>query len=161
VLLPGRAAETLPVFVVSKADHAEGSPQAPVTVIEYGAPSCPVCARFNVQVISRLKQDYIDRNKVRYVFRLWPRLPSDGAAEKIARCLPPGKYFSFLDLLFRQQAKWDEELGAKDTHAGLVALAHQEGLGALKVDQCIADTTQDADINKVAAEGDARYHHRQ
>jgi protein-disulfide isomerase len=157
-VLPGRAAETAPVFLVSNADHVEGSSKAPVTVIEYGAPTCPVCARFNAQVISRLKRDYIDKGKVRYVFRVWPRLPSDGPAEKIGRCLPPGKYFAFLDLLFRNQAKWDEEFGVTDPRAGLVALARQVGLGAQKVGQCIADTTQDADINKVAAEGEARYH---
>ena len=157
VLLPGRA-ETAPVFLVSKADHAEGSSKAPVTVIEYGAPTCPVCARFNAQIITRLKRDYIDGGKVRYVFRVWPRLPSDGPAEKIARCLPPGKYFAFLDLLFRNQSKWDEEFGVADPHAGLIRLARQMGLSARTADHCSADTTQDADINKVAAEGEARYH---
>jgi protein-disulfide isomerase len=145
-------------FAVTPNDHALGSPEAPVTVIEYGAPSCPVCAQFNTEVISRLKTTYIETGKVRYVFRVWPLRPSDAAAEKIARCLPSSKYFSFLDTLFRNQPLWDEELGAHDPYKGLTQLAHRFGLSAGRVNRCIGNTAQDADINRIAAHGEVKYH---
>ena len=138
------------------ADHALGSPGAPVTVIEYGAPSCPVCARFAAQVMPLLKKNYIDTGKVFFIFRVYPLRAADGAAEKMARCLPPAKYFSFLGLLFRDQRLWDEEFGA-DPHKGLLRMGHLVGLSQARIDQCIGDTAQDADINRIAAEGDAKY----
>ena len=49
-----------------------------------------------------LKENYIDTGKVFYVFRVFPLRSDDGAAEKLARCLPEDKYFSFIDLLFQE-----------------------------------------------------------
>lgn len=145
-------------FAALPRDHVLGSAKAPVTVIEYGAPSCPVCARFNAQVISRLKKTYIADGKVRYIFRVWPLRPSDAVAEKIALCLPGDKYFSFLDALFRDQSLWDEELGARDPHQGLVQLARRFGLSASRVNRCAGNTAEDAHINQIAAQGEAQYH---
>jgi protein-disulfide isomerase len=143
-----------------------GSPTAKVTLIEYGALTCPHCAAFNENVFPLLKEKYIDTGKVRYVFRLFPLHGSDAWGEKIARCLPEDNYFQFVDLLFRNQAKWgpeqhiDAAQGTVDmnaVHEGLIQMARVAGMGAEKVDQCINDKTDDQRINKVAEDGAARY----
>ena len=88
----------------------------------------------------QLKAKYIDTGKIFYVFRVFPLRPDDGAAEKIARCLPEDKYFSFIDLLFRNQPKWDVEYGVQSpegVHDGLVLLGRIAGMSAEQVDQCI------------------------
>ncbi len=42
-----------------------GNAKAPVVLIEYAAPSCPVCANFNATIrFPQLKQNYIDTGKV-------------------------------------------------------------------------------------------------
>jgi protein-disulfide isomerase len=150
IVTPSRAAD----MSILPSDHVMGTVKAPVTLIEYAAPSCEVCARFNADILPGLKKDYIDKGKLLYVFRLWPLKPSDGAAEKIARCLPPSAYFPFLDLLFRNQNIWN---GSRDPYAGLVRLARRMGLTAARVDHCIGDTAQDADINRIDAQGEAKY----
>src|SRR5579863_10502040 len=87
----------------SKDDHTLGSPKAPLTVLEYAAPTCPHCAHFDMDLFPQFKQDYINTGKVFFIFRVFPLNAVDVAAESIARCLPEDNYFQFLDLLYRNQ----------------------------------------------------------
>jgi protein-disulfide isomerase len=141
-------------------DHTMGSPNAPVVLVEYAAPSCPFCARFNAEVLPKVKRDYIDTGKVRYVLRVYPISPVDGAAEGIAGCLPADNYFAFIDLLFRNQKQWDPEYGVKDVHGALVRLGAGAGLSADKVDHCIADRASADRINEIAQDGVTKYNIR-
>ena len=162
VLAPAAPAATAsgPAFVITPHDRTLGNPKAKVTLIEYAAPSCPVCAHFNADTFPLVKQNYIDTGKVFYVFRLFPLRPDDGAAEKIARCLPEDKYLTFIDLLFKNQPKWDVEFGVQSpegVHAGLVQVGRIAGMSAEQVDQCMVNKAEDDRINKVASDGEARY----
>ena len=141
-------------------DRTLGNRNSKVVLIEYGAPSCPVCANFNAQSFPQLKAKYMDTGKIFYVFRVFPLRPDDGTAEKIARCLPEDKYFSFVDLLFKNQPKWDVEYGVQSpegVHDGLVLLGRIAGMSAQQVDQCIVNKAEDDRINKVSSDGEARY----
>jgi len=141
-------------------DRTLGNPKSPVVLIEYAAPSCPVCAAFSVQAFPQIKAKYIDTGKIFYVFRIFPLRPDDGEAEKIARCLPEDKYFSFIDLLFKNQPKWDVEYGVQapeGVHEGLVLLGRIAGMSREQVDQCMVNKAEDDRINKVSADGEARY----
>ena len=51
---------------------ALGAADAKVTIVEYAAPTCPHCAAFNKDVFPRIKSEFIDTGKVRYVFREFP-----------------------------------------------------------------------------------------
>jgi protein-disulfide isomerase len=91
---------------------------------------------------------------------MFPLRSDDGMAEKIARCLPEDKYFTFIDLLFKNQPKWDVEFGVQSpegVHAGLVQVGRIAGMSAEQVDQCMANKAEDDRINKVASDGEARY----
>lgn len=141
-------------------DRTLGNRNSKVVLIEYGAPSCPVCAAFNAQTFPQIRAKYIDTGKVFYVFRMFPLRSDDGMAEKIARCLPEDKYLSFIDLLFKNQPKWDVEFGVQSpegVHAGLVQVGRIAGMSAEQVDQCMANKAEDDRINKVASDGEARY----
>jgi protein-disulfide isomerase len=153
----GTPAPGNPGFTILASDRTLGKRDAKVVLIEYGAPSCPVCAEFNADTFPQLKKNYIDTGKVFYVFRVFPIREDDGTAEKIARCLPEDKYFSFIDLLFRNQPLWDVENGVLDVHGGLVHVGQMAGLSPQQVDKCIDNKQEDNRINKVAADGDARY----
>jgi protein-disulfide isomerase len=146
-----------PGYTLTPHDRTMGNPKAKVVLIEYAAPSCPVCARFNSDTFPQVKKNYIDTGKVYYVFRLFPLRSDDGAAEKIARCLPEDKYFDFIDLLFRNQPKWDVEYGVLDVHGGLVTLGRIAGMSAEQVDKCISNTSEDDIINQVAKDGETKY----
>ncbi len=144
-------------YTLLPTDRTMGNSKAKVVFIEYGASSCPVCAAWNAQTFPLFKAAYIDTGKVFYVFRQFPIRPDDGAAEKIARCLPEDKYFSFIDLLWRNQSLWDVEFGVTDVHGGLVRLGRMAGLDAGQVDKCIDNKAEDDRINKQTADAESRY----
>ena len=155
-----------PGYTLTDHDRALGNSKAKVVVIEYAAPSCPVCAHFNADSFPQLKANYIDTGKIYYVFRVFPLRADDGAAEKIARCMPEDKYFPFIDLLFRNQPKWDVEYAGENpalgtpqgVHDGLVLVSRIAGMSADQADKCMKDTTLDDTINQVAKDGDEKYH---
>lgn len=155
----GNAAADAKGYELIPSDRMLGNRNAKVVLIEYAAPTCPVCANFNANTFPRLKADYIDTGKILYVFRIFPLRSDDGSAEKIARCLPEDKYFAFIDLLFKNQPKWDWEYGLSPqaVHDGLVLLGRIAGMSREQVDQCMVNKAEDDRINKVAADGQSRY----
>lgn len=148
-----------PGFTLVSTDKTMGNPKAKVVLIEYGAPSCSICAYFFQNEFPKLKQNYIDTGKIFYVFRVFPLRELDGDSEKMARCLPEDKYFGFIDQLWRNQPKWDnaEYPGITDAHAALVQQGRIAGMTSEQVDQCINNKEEDDRINKVAAEAEQRY----
>jgi protein-disulfide isomerase len=162
LLFPSSAGDTLSAenkttVTLTEFDRTMGNRNAPVTVLEYAAPTCPHCAHFNMEVFPKLKQEYIDTGKVFYVFRVFPLNSVDLAAEALARCLPADNYFQFIDLLFRNQEKWDPEYGVQDVHGGLVAMGRIAGMNAEQVDTCMANKTELARASQVGADGQAKY----
>jgi protein-disulfide isomerase len=160
---PGNAAPTTTSsdgkgYEITAQDHTLGNKNAKVVLIEYAAPVCPHCAHFNEAFFPDIKKKYIDTGKVFYVFRVFPIRQGDGPAQKLALCLPADKYLPFIDLLFRNQPKWDaDEYQGADLHGGLLLMAKMAGMSADQADQCMASTKEEERINKVASEGEARY----
>jgi len=142
---------------ITDQDMTMGNAKAKVVLIEYAAPMCPHCAHFNNEIMPGIKKSYIDSGKVLYVFRVYPIGAPDGVAEKLARCMAKAKYFPFMDQLFRNQQQWDPEFGVQDVRGALLQQARLAGMSEAQFDACVADTKQDAIINKVAADGAARY----
>src|SRR6266853_1051344 len=57
---------------VSLPEMALGPANASVTITEYASMTCSHCAAFNANVFPKIKSEYIDTGKVRYVFREFP-----------------------------------------------------------------------------------------
>ena len=68
-------------------DMALGPADARVTIVEYAAPTCPHCAAFNRDVFPRIKSEYIDTGRVRYVFREFPLNIKDIACSMLTRAI--------------------------------------------------------------------------
>lgn len=109
-----------------------GSKDAKVTVVEYGSASCPHCAAFYKDVFLKLKPDYIDTNKVRFIFREFPHNDQGLAAFMVARCAPKEKYFPLLDVFFTTQQTW-----VPDAMNGLKNIAQQAGMSATDFEACL------------------------
>jgi protein-disulfide isomerase len=142
---------------VTARDRTVGSSKANILVLEYAAPSCPHCAHFDIDILPQFKKDWVDTGKAYYVFRVLPIAAVDVAAESIARCLPADRYFPFIDLLYRNQPKWDPEYGVTDVHGALVQMGQLEGLSSSKVDACINDRSVAKKTEQVAQEGVTKY----
>jgi protein-disulfide isomerase len=123
---------------VSLPDMALGPANATVTITEYASMTCPHCAAFDQTVFPKIKSEYIDTGKVRYVFREFPLDIKAGAGSMLARCIAkddPGKYFAVIDLLFKQQSEWV----MKNTTETLILIGKQAGLSQKTTEACLAD----------------------
>src|SRR5262245_20812558 len=69
-------------------DMAIGDPKAPVQLIEYASVTCPHCREFHDRTWAKLKANYIDTGKVRFIFREFPTAPEELAVAgfQVARC---------------------------------------------------------------------------
>jgi protein-disulfide isomerase len=117
-------------------EAAQGSAEAPVTIVEYASMTCSHCAAFAVQTLPELKKRYIDTGKVRYILREFPLDPVAAAGFMLARCAGDAKYFDVIDLLFHQQAEW---AFVKDPLSGLMKMGKQVGLSDDQIKECLAN----------------------
>jgi len=127
---------------------ALGPANASVTVTEYASMTCPHCAAFNENVFPKIKSEYIDSGKVRYVFREFPLDIKAAAGSMLARCIAKddaGKYFAVVDMLFKQQNDWV----VKNTTETLTRIGKQAGLSQQAVEDCLKDQ---ALLDKIAAD---------
>jgi protein-disulfide isomerase len=116
-------------------EETMGSDQAPVTIIEYASPTCSHCAHFADATFPKLKKDYIDTGKVRYILREFPFDPLAASAFMLARCAPKDDYFSVIGLLFRTQQQW----AVRDPIGPLLSVARQVGFTKQSFKACLAD----------------------
>lgn len=119
-------------------DIGMGDPNAPIKMIEYASSGCGACAAFHIQVMDKIKADWIDTGKVYFVLRDYPLDNVAAGASMIARCLPREGFYPFMDILFRSQAEWHKQEGAIDA---LAALARKAGLSRAQVESCLKDQT--------------------
>jgi protein-disulfide isomerase len=133
---------------VSLPDMALGPANAPVTITEFASMTCPHCAAFNDTVFPKIKSEYVDTGKVRYVFREFPLDIKAAAGSMLARCIAKddaGKYFAVVDMLFKQQNDWV----MKNTTETLTRIGKQAGLSQQAVEDCLKDQ---ALLDKIAAD---------
>jgi protein-disulfide isomerase len=116
-------------------DHVLGKADAPITIVEYASLTCPHCAHFQEATMPQVKKDWIDTGKAKLVFRHFPFDRAALAAAEITECGGKEKFFSFLDVLFRQQETWTKG----DPTANLIRLAKLGGLGEDRVQACLKD----------------------
>lgn len=143
-------------ITVFKDDRTLGNPNAPVTLLEYASPSCPHCAQFALDEMPSIKKDLIDTGKVFYIFRVFPIHPPDGAVEGIARCLPPGRYFPYMERMYRALSQW-YSADTKDVRGAIEQLASEQGLSREQADRCMADQRVLDRTNEVAQDAAGRY----
>ena len=133
---------------VSLPDMALGPADAKVVIAEFASMTCPHCAAFNATVFPKLKAEYIDTGKIRYVFREFPLDIKAAAGSMLSRCIAkddPAKYFAVTDLLFRSQNDWV----VKNTTETLMRIGKQAGLSQDAVEACLKDQ---ALLDKIAAD---------
>jgi protein-disulfide isomerase len=94
---------------VSDSDHAQGSPTASITLVEYGDYECPHCGRaypIVKDVQARLG------SQLRFVFRNFPLANlhphAQHAAEAAEAAAAQGKFWEMHDLLFENQDSLDD-----------------------------------------------------
>jgi protein-disulfide isomerase len=131
-------------------DRALGNPNAPVTVIEYVSLTCPHCAAFHRDVFPRVKREYIDTGKIRFIVREFPIGRSAGNAAIANRCAPEDKYFALLSALLTRQSEWVSQEVRLDAIYGV---AKSVGMSRETFDKCLANQSMIDALDEVKQRG--------
>ena len=123
-------------------EMVQGAEDASVTLIEYASYTCPHCANFHTGPYKKLKEEYIDTGKVKFIYRevyfdrygLW--------ASMIARCAGPEKFFGMTDLIFKEQSDWARAGGATEIVDALRKIGRLAGLENDQLEACLQDGTK-------------------
>ena len=162
LLLAGAALAALgaatPAFALDKAelmkppalgDMALGAEEgAKVTIIEYASATCPHCAAYHKDAWKKLKPEYVDTKKIRYIFREFPTNDAALAAFMIARSAPKESYFPLLDVFFDTLETW-----TKSPAEGLFNIARQAGFTQAKFDETLKNEALAKSILDIREDG--------
>ncbi|RMJ04251.1 Disulfide bond formation protein D precursor [Marinobacter litoralis] len=113
-----------------------GAEDAPVVVREFADYQCPACARFS-EASQRLKKEYVDSGKVRFVYFDLPLRQHANAmpAAQAARCAgDQGEYWAMHDKLYGSQSSWS---GSNDPVATFTRYANDLGLEERRFRRCM------------------------
>jgi protein-disulfide isomerase len=150
-------------FEIKPTDMVHGKPDAKITIIEYASMTCPHCAEFQKDMIPQLSREYVDTGKAKLVFREYPLDGAARMASAVARCFSGDQYFSFIDVLFKNQSNWikdfdgNGQLTKEDILEGLVQMGRQAGMSREKVASCADDPKNLALVDGNWQEGMSRY----
>jgi protein-disulfide isomerase len=122
-----------------KADLAriQGSPTAPVWVIEVSDFQCPYCKQWHDQTYQSLRDEFVRTGKVRLAYINYPLAQHAHAwhAAESAMCAgAQGKFWEMHDALFTNQAKWE---GLPSATPFFDSLARATGVDVARWQQCV------------------------
>lgn len=128
------------------ADIVLGKAEAPLTIVEYASFTCPHCAAFHAENLPKVKAEYIDTGKVKFIQRdvyfdavgLWAGI--------LARCGGDDKYYAVSDMLFDEQKTWLDAKTGDEIAANLRKIGAKAGMTTEQMDACWADKQKVADL---------------
>jgi protein-disulfide isomerase len=138
----GQVAFDLPL---EEDDPAQGSPEAGVVLMEFFDFECPFCRRFHARTYPRLKRDYIDTGKLRFVVRDYPlggHAQAHGAALAANCAARQDAYWPMFEQLLANGKGLGEPLYGRLAHA--LAL-DPEAFDACRADPALAEEV-DGDV---------------
>ena len=149
---------SLPLKISEDNDPVIGDIDAPITIIEFSDFQCPFCARFHVQTLPTIMDEYINEGTVKIVFRDFPiqsihpnALPASVAAECANE---QGKFKEMHDILFEKQNEWNNQ----ETNKAIMLFnqyASEMQLEQGKFDSCLKNGKYIEEIKKDLDDGRA------
>lgn len=145
-------------FATINADSkmAKGSPDAPVSLVQYSDFICPSCSYFSTQVMPQLEKDYIDTGKVRFEFRPMAFI-ADGSTQAGmgAYCaIEQDKLWPYHDAIYTDVANKVFNMGLDPkqdiilTADSVKTLASTAGLDATTFNTCLDSNNHQSDIRE-------------
>ena len=117
-----------------------GEQNAKVNVKVFSSLTCPHCASFHIKIFNKLKEEYIDNNKVYYEHLSFPLDLAALNAEKIIKCASNKDIaFKLLDSIYRNQNKWAVGEDINKINNSLINLSVKFDLKKEKLNECLKD----------------------
>lgn len=148
----------VPLKISTDNDPVIGKLDAPITIIEFSDFQCPFCARFHIDTLPSIMNEYIKNGQVKLVFRDFPiqsihpnALPASVAAECANE---QGKFKEMHDLLFENQREWNNQ-NTNDVISTFNQYASKMNLEEEEFDSCLRNGKYIEEIQKDLDDGRA------
>jgi len=128
-----------------------GSPDAPVTIVEYSDFQCPFCAQAALGTMRQVEEDYLATGKAKLVFKYFAfeGQESIGAAQAAECAAEQNRFWDYHDMLFLNQR-------VPFTSENLKAFARELGLDIASFNVCLDLERYAEKVAADRAEGERR-----
>ena len=127
-----------------------GNKNAKITVKVFSSLTCPHCASFHKEIFENLKENYIDKNIVKFEHHAFPLDLAALNAEKIVRCAPNAEEkFKLLEKIYDKQKKWAVGSDINKINEFLVKIGTDSKINENDLRACLEnEETQDLILNE-------------
>lgn len=135
-----------------------GKQNAKVKVKVFSSLTCPHCASFHIKIFNKLKEEYIDNNKVYYEHLSFPLDLAALNAEKIIKCTTNKDIaFKLLDSIYKNQNKWAVGEDINKINNSLINLSVKFDLKKEELNECLKDENLQDQILRQRIEAQRNY----
>lgn len=95
---------------ISDSDPVLGRNDAPVTVVIFGDYQCGYTKQFFDEIYPKLKEEYIDKGKVKLLYKQFPVHNEVWFAGEVSLCAhDQGKFWPYISILFDRMKEWSQD----------------------------------------------------
>ena len=125
-----------------------GINEAPIKIKIFSSLTCPHCANFHINVVPKIKKEYVVPGKVQLIFIDFPLDQAAFDASKLLHCLDQKKQITFLDKIYENQSQWTSGKNLSEINNNLKEIVKVLGINSKEFDKCLNnDTIIDQIIN--------------
>ena len=118
-----------------------GNPEAKVNVKVFSSLTCPHCAEFHEVIFNKLKNDYIDKNLVKFEHHAFPLDLAALNAEVIIRCQTDNELkFKLLEEIYKKQSLWAVGSDINKINSLIKKVGLNFDLTENSMDKCLLDS---------------------
>ena len=135
-----------------------GSPDAKVTIKVFSSLTCPHCANFHEVIFDKLKDEYIDKNLVRFEHHAFPLDLAALNAEVVVRCQANNdNKFKLLGEIYKKQTFWAIGSDINKINNLIKKIGLEFDLTENKIDECLKNSEAQDEILNQRIEAQKKY----
>ena len=116
-----------------------GKDSALIKIKIFSSFTCPHCAIFHLNIVPKIKSDYVNSGKVQLIFIDFPLDQAAFNASKLLHCVNKKKQISFMDYIYENQDQWTQGSTIEDIDENLKKVVKNLGISSDKFEKCLTD----------------------
>ena len=135
-----------------------GNNNSKIVIKVFSSLTCPHCANFHLNNFENLKNDFIDKNILRFEHHSFPLDLAALNAELIVRCAESTeKKFQLLSEIYKKQKQWAVGSDINIINESIKKIGLENGLNEKKMESCFKDENKQDQILNERIEAQKKY----
>jgi protein-disulfide isomerase len=114
-----------------------GKENAPVKIKIFSSFTCPHCANFHLNVVPKIKKEYVDLGKVQLIFIDFPLDVAALNVSKLVHCIDKKKQIDFMDTIYENQSKWTNGSNIEEINNNIKKIVEDMGISSEQFEKCL------------------------